>query len=180
MFPHQEPLLLYACGFDALRFRRTERAAQANETAMVSMIERDLVASAMASAIITRMRSDDKVRALGHSVATCLGHPLTSSAALVKVAPGAISGGEAEKVGGRVEGLDRDLRGPRYWGEGGHTHHVCTQAGRALTLYMFLDPLQARPDLAYYQQCGSRGPGIESLACCSKLYQGLCYRLYYL
>ena len=86
MFPHQEPLLLYACGFDALRFRRTERAAQANETAMVSMIERDLVASAMTSAIITRMRSDDKVRAQGDSIATCLGRPLTSSAALVKVA----------------------------------------------------------------------------------------------
>ena len=63
LFPHQEPLLLYACGFDALRFRRTERAAQANETAVVSMIERDLVASAMASAIITRMHSDDKVSA---------------------------------------------------------------------------------------------------------------------
>ena len=58
----QEPLLLYACAFEGLAFRRTERAAQFSAGALCLALERHLVAAAMTSSILARLHADEKAR----------------------------------------------------------------------------------------------------------------------
>ena len=65
MWPVQEPLLLYACGFEALRFRRTERAIENTVAVLATEQHRHLIAAALTSSILARLASDEKVR--GHN-----------------------------------------------------------------------------------------------------------------
>lgn len=58
----QEPLLLYACGFEALRFRRTERAIENTVAVLATEQHRHLIAAALTSSILARLASDEKVR----------------------------------------------------------------------------------------------------------------------
>ena len=69
LFFTQEPLLLYACGFSDLKFRRTERAARVTADLLSEGLERNLVAAAMASSILGRLDSDIKVLLMCDEVA---------------------------------------------------------------------------------------------------------------
>jgi hypothetical protein len=54
----QEPLLLYACGFEGLTFRRTGRAVESTLSTLQGFLEHHLVAAARTSALMARIRQD--------------------------------------------------------------------------------------------------------------------------
>jgi hypothetical protein len=54
----EEPLLLYACGFEGLTFRRTGRAVESTLSTLQGFLEHHLVAAARTSALMARIRQD--------------------------------------------------------------------------------------------------------------------------
>ncbi|PNW86426.1 hypothetical protein CHLRE_02g086050v5 [Chlamydomonas reinhardtii] len=56
----EEPLLLYACGFPSLQFRRTHAAVEANLVDVASLLHRHLIGAALTAACHSRLAEDTR------------------------------------------------------------------------------------------------------------------------
>ncbi|KAG2446693.1 hypothetical protein HYH02_008259 [Chlamydomonas schloesseri] len=61
----EEPLLLYACGFAGLQFRRTHAAVEANLVDVASLLHRHLIGAALTAACHSRLAKDTRCSEAG-------------------------------------------------------------------------------------------------------------------
>lgn len=57
----EDPLLLYACGFEDLRWIRTDKLQQTNESALRALLARQMIGSALCNSVLQRLQNDTTV-----------------------------------------------------------------------------------------------------------------------